>query len=166
MRAVQDAMRPMIEAHTAKLHQAVQDMKTKLSQLTNAVATNESRVGEAFQDISELKTRYETLQKSHLQLSNKVGDLENRSRRCNLRIIGIPEVVKGPALFIFLLSTLPELLNVNDECTGLIIERAHSLGPTRPEPNSNLRVVIFKTLSFVHKEALWVAYRRQKDLKR
>lgn len=165
VRAVQDAMRPMMEAHTAKLHQAVQDMKTQLSQLTNTVATTEHRVGEAFQDISELKSRYETLQKSHLQLSNKVDDLENRSRRCNLRIIGIPEAVKGPALFQFLQSTLPDLLSVTDECAGMVIERAHRLGPVRPEPNSRPRVVIFKTLSFVHKESLWLAYRRLKDLK-
>lgn len=38
---------------------------------------------------------YDALQKSHLQHSNKVDDLEIRSRCCNLHIIGIPESVKG-----------------------------------------------------------------------
>lgn len=37
VRAVRDAMEPLIEAQTAKLQQAVQDMKTQLNQLTNTV---------------------------------------------------------------------------------------------------------------------------------
>lgn len=72
MRAVQDTMRPMMEAQSAKLQQAVQDIKSQLSQLTSAVATNENRLGVMFQDVSELKSQYETVQKSHLQLTNKV----------------------------------------------------------------------------------------------
>lgn len=157
-------MRPLMEAHTAKLQQAVNNMNAQLNQLTNMVTTNEYRLGETFQDIIELKSKYEALQQSHLRLSNKVDDLENRSRRCNLRVIGIPETVKGSVLFKFLQTTLPVLLNIEDECSGMVEERAHRLGPARSEPNSRPRVVIFKTLSFVHKEAIWAASRHHKDL--
>lgn len=54
-------MRPMMEAHAAKLQQAVQDMKAQLSQLTSTVTENEYRLGETFQDVSDLKAHYETL---------------------------------------------------------------------------------------------------------
>lgn len=62
VRAVQDVMRPLMEVHSAKVQQAVQDMKAQLTQLATTVATNECRLGESFQDISDLKSRYETLQ--------------------------------------------------------------------------------------------------------
>lgn len=94
VRAVKDAMAPIIELQTEKLQRAVQELKTQLHQVSQQVSTNECRIGETFQDLHTLKEEYTILQKSHLQLSNKVDDLENRSRRCNLRVIGIPESVK------------------------------------------------------------------------
>lgn len=115
-------MTPMLEAHTATLQRAVQDLKGELTRLTQALHTNECRLGEVFQDVSEIQRQYDTLQKSSLQLYNKVDDLENRSRRCNLRVLGIPESVKGQDLFHFLQNTLPDLLHIKDACADLIVE--------------------------------------------
>lgn len=165
VRAVQATMTPLMEAHTLTLQQAVLEIKGQITQLSQAVSANECRLGEAFQDVSELKLRYKSLQKSYLQLNNKVDDLENRSRRCNLRVLGIPESVKGPELFKFLQRTLPELLNIQDICNDLVVERAHRLGPARSEADSKPRVVIFKSLSFIHKEAIWSASRKCKELR-
>lgn len=47
----------------------------------------------------------------------------------------------------------------------MIIERAHRLGPARQAPESRPRVVIFKTLSFLHKEAIWQASRKTKEIR-
>lgn len=165
VRAVQAAVTPMLEAHTSTLQQAVLELKGQITQLSQVVSTNECRLGEVFQDVSELKTQYDSLQKSYLQLNNKVDDLENRSRRCNLRVLGIPEAVKGPDLFNFLQVTLPELLCIQEICAGLVVERAHRLGPAHAAPDSRPRVVIFKSLNFIHKEAIWSASRKHKDLR-
>lgn len=64
VRAVHAAMAPIMEAHTSTLQQAVHDLKGQLTQLTQAVSANESRLGEAFQDVSDFKSQCETLQKS------------------------------------------------------------------------------------------------------
>lgn len=77
VQAVHDAMTPIMQAHTSTLKKAVQDLKGQLTQLSHTVTNNECRLGELFQDASDLKQRYDELQKSHLQLSNKVEDLEN-----------------------------------------------------------------------------------------
>lgn len=47
----------------------------------------------------------------------------------------------------------------------MVIERAHRIGPTRPEPNSRPRMVIFKTPNFIHKVTIWLASRRQKEIR-
>lgn len=98
--------------------------------------------------------------KNHIKLNNKIDDLENRSRRCNLRIIGIPETVKGHDLFKFLQTSLPGILQIQEACSDMVIERAHRLGPARQTPENRPCVVIFKTLSFLHKEAIWQASRK------
>lgn len=165
VRAVQEAMAPIMKAHAASLQKAVSDLKGELTHLAQAVSTNEGRLGELFQDTTELKQKYESLQKSYFQLNNKVDDLENRSRRCNLRVLGIPESVKGPELFTFLQSTLPELLHIKELCANMVVERAHRLGPLRSTQEGRPRVVIFKSLSFVHKEAIWAASRKCKDIR-
>lgn len=165
VRAVQDAMAPMMEAQSENLKRVMQDMKTQLHQLSQQVVNNEHKIGETFQDVHNLKEQYDALKKSHLQLSNKVDDLENRSRRCNLRIVGIPETVKGQDLFKFLQTELPSILQVQSVCSDMVIERAHRLGPTRQLMENRPRVVIFKTLSFLHKEALWQASRKQKEIR-
>lgn len=100
-----------------------------------------------------------------MQLSNKVNDLENRSRCCNLRIIGIPELIEGHELFKFLQSTLLDLLQIQYTCSDMVIERTHRLGPARSDPESRPRVVIFKILSFIHKEAIWQASCWHRDLR-
>lgn len=163
--AVQDAMAPIMEVQTERLQQAVQDVKSQIHQLSRQVCINEGRIGETFQDVHTLKENYAALQKSHLQLSNMVDNLENRSRRCNLRIIGIPETVKGHKLFQFLQTTLPDILKIQEACLDMVIERTHRLGPVRQTPENRPRVVIFKTLSFLHKEAIWQASRKQKEIR-
>lgn len=165
VRAVQEAMAPIMQAHTASLRNAVAELKGEINHLAQSVSMSEGRMGELFQDTTDLKQKYESLQKSYFTLSNKVDDLENRSGRCNLRVLGIPESVKGPELFNFLQTTLPELLHIEDSCSTMVVERAHRLGQARQTPDSRPRVVIFKSLSFVHKEAIWRASRKCKDVR-
>lgn len=164
VKAVQDAMTPLLEKHTAQLQQAVAEIKGQVHQLAQKIQITEGRLGETFQDVFSLKEQFDTLQKSHFHLCNKVDDLENRSRRCNLRIVGLPESVKGPDLFRFLQETLPELLHIKDVCSDLVVERAHRLGPPRAGTEGRPRVVIFKSLNFIHKEAIWQASRKRKEL--
>lgn len=165
VRAIQDAVAPLLEKHTTQIQQLVEEFKGQLHQIASKVNHTEARLGETFQDVHELKGKYDSLQKEHLQLCNKIDDLENRSRRCNLRVLGLPETVKGPELFKFLQVTLPDLLQIRDTCLGMVVERAHRLGPARTTSGDRPRVVIFKSLSYIHKEAIWQASRKCKDLR-
>lgn len=115
VKAVQDAMVPLIAAQTEQLQQAVQAIQSQVAQLISQVLTTEHRLGETFHDIATLKADFKT---SHLQLSNKVDDHENRSRRCNLRIVGVPESIKGHEVFKF----LPDLLQIQDACSDMVIK--------------------------------------------
>lgn len=64
-------------------------------------------------------------------LAWKIDDLENRSRRSNLRLLGLPEKSEGNDACTFLENWLPEALDMEPLRKPLAIERAHRIGYMR-----------------------------------
>ncbi len=89
-------------------------------------------------------------------MADKVIDLENRSRRNNLRLVGLPEKEEGSDACAFLEKFLPETLELGESVTPLIIERAHripsSAQKNRQDGKVQPRTVIMKFLNFKQKE--------------
>lgn len=73
---------------------------------------------------------------------DKLDDLENRSRRSNLRIIGIPETVKQDELIHICEEVLPTALGLRNKMT---VERAHRIGALQKD-RKGFRPVIAKYL--------------------
>ncbi|KAJ1123095.1 hypothetical protein NDU88_001568 [Pleurodeles waltl] len=65
-----------------------------------------------------------------LFLHSKLTDLEDRSRRDNVRFIGFPENIEGADIHAFLQETLPKLTGITFD-PPLDFQRAHWLGPWR-----------------------------------
>lgn len=63
-------------------------------------------------------------------LTDKLDDLENRSRRNNIRIVGLPEQYKASELKDICEQTIPKALGIKTTCT---VERAHRLGQINPD---------------------------------
>lgn len=75
----------------------------------------------------------------------KGGRLENRSRRENLRIVGLKEGFEGSQPTTFLVSRLPKVLELDTVKRHFKIDRAHrSLSPKRVD---RLRPVLINTIS-------------------
>uniref|UniRef100_H3A7L0 L1 transposable element RRM domain-containing protein n=1 Tax=Latimeria chalumnae TaxID=7897 RepID=H3A7L0_LATCH len=89
------------------------------------------------------------------ELWDRVQDLENRSRRNNIRVIGIPEGVEGSGLSgpTLLLTVLRECLSLG-ETESIEVERAHhTLGP-RPSLEQRPRPIIARLLRFQDRERI------------
>ena len=67
-------------------------LTTKIEALTAAVNDHDERFNKVDFDIEEIKTDVRKLRDEKDILLNKIDDLENRSRRNNLVIYGVPEV--------------------------------------------------------------------------
>nr|XP_014347658.1 PREDICTED: uncharacterized protein LOC106704657 [Latimeria chalumnae] len=89
------------------------------------------------------------------EMWDKIQDLENRSRRNNIRVLGIPEGIEGngvsgPAL---LLTVLRDCLPL-ESADAIEVERAHrTLGP-RPPPDQRPRPIIARFLRFQDRERI------------
>lgn len=113
------SLKPFMEDASAKL----QFLTDKWSQLDERMVVVEQSVS----SVQETNSKVHVLQSQVSSLRKQVEDLENRSRRNNLRIYGLPENSEGSDPISFFRSFLPKLLNMPTDSV-LNIQRAHRLG--------------------------------------
>ncbi|KAG7455605.1 hypothetical protein JOB18_017492 [Solea senegalensis] len=144
-----EAISELLEQHRQSL---ADDFKTSFNQLENKFDEVRSTVDEhgqclsslelAADDLSqrvgELESVCANLQESNSKLTAKVIDLEGRSRRQNIRILGLAESIEG-------FWTLPSQYE---------IDRAHRSLTAKPAPSQRLRPVILRLHRYQIKDLL------------
>ncbi|XP_053481877.1 uncharacterized protein LOC128608266 [Ictalurus furcatus] len=120
------------------------------------------RIDELDQHLNDYSDRIVALEQTVLklisankQLSEKVEDLESRSRRCTLRVIGIPEREEGSDLVTFMSKFFQDVLGSEIFPTAPLLDRAHRIGPVPSEEqreNQRSRVVIVRFHYFHDRE--------------
>lgn len=72
-------------------------------------------------------------------LQDKIKDLENQSRRNNLRIINLPEAFKAESVLDLCATCLPEALGLPDKC---VAERTHRFSAPSNNRKSSRPVIV------------------------
>ena len=134
---------------------AMQGLKADVKAITVRVMGAEDRISTNQDDITSLLANNVAMKATIKELAVKVDDLENRSRRSNLRQVGVPEGSEGTDRCMFLEGWLPKVLGADTFPGPLIIERAHRLGTANEASMANRagqsarpRVVIMKLLNY------------------
>lgn len=138
-----------------EIKRAISPIKVALDELNEKLHAHE-------EGLNNLDTRMETMEKQHTHLSNdykklqeKIDDLENRGRRCNLRIIGVPEGLENgnPTQFVARL-----LFDVLGGPNGLeeppTLDRAHRASGQVPREGDRPRPFILRVHYFQEKERI------------
>uniref|UniRef100_A0A1A7ZGX5 LINE-1 type transposase domain containing 1 n=1 Tax=Nothobranchius furzeri TaxID=105023 RepID=A0A1A7ZGX5_NOTFU len=127
----------------------IQDVKRDVQDFSLRMDGAEKRISNVEDDVNSEKGKTEALVKQVALLTDKLEDLENRSRRSNLRLVNVPEKIEGNDAVAFLEKWLPEALGPATFPRQPLIERAHRL-PGRKQPNRppTPRVLIVKFLNF------------------
>ena len=143
---------------------AIQGVQGELKSLTGRLTEAEDRIGANEDDLTSLKTQTTTMKAAMEELVLKVDDLENRARRSNVRLVGLPELTEGGDVRNFLEKWIPKALGEMNFTGPLLIERAHRVGrlnskdgsqPTATRP----RVVVMKFLNYADKVRVMKAAR-------
>lgn len=139
---------PILEAITRmeiSMNARFENLETTLVGVKNAVAANTSRIinleewhGEFDGRLVELEKSYGELCAQNKLLKAKVNDLEGRSRRQNIKIVGLPEKIERGSPTAFVSDLLPKLLGVERFPRGIKVDRAHRIGP----PGNRPRIMI------------------------
>lgn len=174
--ALDPAFRQTIQVITANITKVIDEWLGPLSQL---LETHSQRLKEIEERTTAVETRISatehtadsaekriTLLESQIQaITEHIDDLENRGRRKNIRIIGLPEEAEGSNPVSFFGSWIPKLLGLEAKAGRIKIERAHRTLAPKPGPNQRPRPVLIRFHNFVDKQRVLDAARRRGTVK-
>uniref|UniRef100_H2ZUA9 L1 transposable element RRM domain-containing protein n=1 Tax=Latimeria chalumnae TaxID=7897 RepID=H2ZUA9_LATCH len=140
-----------------KLSNDFEGFKNDLQSLHTSVNNLGSKIKAAEARISQIEDE-NSLQDS--QAISRIDDLENRSHRNNVRILGFPEGIEGNNPCAFLSKILPDLQGL-DSAEPLEIERAHRSLGQHPPPDKRPRAFIVKLLRYPTREKILKAAREK-----
>lgn len=136
----------VIEEQLSKIQTTINDHGQRIVSLESAASTQDQR-------IQALEDRCAALAESNRKLIAKMSDLEGRSRRNNIRIVGLPECIEGPRPTKFFSELLVELLGNQVLQSHPELDHAHRSLAAKPQPGSRPRPVI-----------IWLHHYQTKDL--
>ncbi|KAJ1138766.1 hypothetical protein NDU88_005147 [Pleurodeles waltl] len=123
---------------------SISSLTLETKSLRSDIASFQSRVTGLEHRMGTLETHVATIQdrdQDLLYFRRKITDLEDRSRRDNIRLFGIPENEEGPDVQAFLSSVLPKLTSLTFD-PPLEFQRAHRVGLKHPDGASRPRPII------------------------
>uniref|UniRef100_H3A7F6 L1 transposable element RRM domain-containing protein n=1 Tax=Latimeria chalumnae TaxID=7897 RepID=H3A7F6_LATCH len=145
------------------LRSTVQTLQNCTNELTKQTTVLEQRMPDMEDQCKSWDEEVSLLQQNLTTALNKIDDLENRSQRNNLRILGFPEGEEKGNPMAFLRKTIPELLNLPEDIR-IDIERAHGPLAPKPAPNRRPRPFIIKFLHFPIKKQIFCIARAMGNL--
>lgn len=130
MKSMADDIVAVIDAKISTVLEAIDNQSSKIQSIVQRVQEAEDRIEVTETACTANETKIQHLEKQIRDLTEQVDDLENRGRRCNVRIIGLPEDTEGSNLLKFFEKWIPEYLHLDTKAGKLKLERAHrSLAP-------------------------------------
>ncbi len=109
----------------ASMNKFQTDISMEMNNLHKGLSVTTDRTDENTKQIQELTVRVQILEEENKQLQWKQIDTENRDKRSNLVIQGIPESVSDELLEKHFLSICQEHLKIEEQ---ILLERIHQVG--------------------------------------
>lgn len=126
------ALKAEVQNNTVAIHSEIDQMKVTINDMETGMSAWSDEVVALWTTVKALQTDVE-------ELRDKCDDMEGRARRCNIRILGVPETA-GSSSTTSVSKLLREALQLEKD---VLIDRSHrSLGPSLP--NGKSRAIVAK----------------------
>uniref|UniRef100_A0A3B4ZN95 L1 transposable element RRM domain-containing protein n=1 Tax=Stegastes partitus TaxID=144197 RepID=A0A3B4ZN95_9TELE len=138
-----------------KIELRVEDNTKRIAETENRISDGEDRTTTLEKKLAELEQKFKIL-------TDRAEDNENRSRRDNIRILGLREGTEGNQPVDFFATWLPDVLGLETKRGTMKIDRAHrALGPRKENYN---RPIIIKLHNFSDKQRILAAVRKKGEI--
>ncbi|KAI2647148.1 Stonustoxin subunit alpha [Labeo rohita] len=149
----------IIEEKMDPISQLLQMQRSELDEHKKRITETETRISAVEDVVTPIKAKIQSLEKLVHELGERADDLENRGRRKNICIVGLPEGVEGDNPTRFFESWLPKTLCITSKAGRIKLERAHrSLAP-KPSSTQRPRPVLVRFHNFQDKQRVLNAAR-------
>ncbi|CAL9699011.1 unnamed protein product [Knipowitschia caucasica] len=122
--------------------------------LTRRVDEAEAQGTDHERRIQALEQSLAEVRQTNMKLHSKLDDLEGRSRRNNIKIVGIPEGEEKGRPTEFVTSLIPKLLEQGNLAKQVIVDRAHRVPMPRATSTQRPRSIIARIHFYQEKEML------------
>lgn len=127
-----------LQSVSTELNANMAAIRSDMDVLRQTVADMEGSLSSCTDDVVSLKSKVDTLSAQVAALDSKCEDLESRSRRNNVRIIGLREE-HGPVDATMISVLLKDALGLGKEP---VVDRAHRSLQPKPKPGERPRPII------------------------
>lgn len=148
------ALSAEFKAAISTLEEKIDRTQTTLSDHTHKIASLELNANDLDERVRALETTCATMVECNAKLHDKVVDLESRSRRNNIRIVGLPESLEGPRPSVFFAQVLADILGEDILPSPPEIDRAHRALVSKPATGKKPRPVIIRLHRYRQKELI------------
>lgn len=153
-----EALRTETITNSQKLRREFEDEIGKLRRDHTDIAAEQAAMAKSLNDalerIAELDRRNDVQSREMKRLHEKCTDLESRSRRQNLRIIGVSEGAEGASATRFMADFFTEVLGPENFTSPVIIDRAHRSLASKPKSGGRPRPILVRLHYFAEKERI------------
>lgn len=148
----------LLEASLASTQVSLACLGDRIKEVENATADYDRR-------LSLVEQKFAKVESENKALREKLIDLEARSRRQNIKIVGLPEKIENGRPTEFLTKFIPDLLGASNFSKPLEVDRAHRLGRQPSGEDARPRVMIARIHYFQTKEKILQLARQQFPLR-
>lgn len=153
-----------LNIHMGDLKSDMAHVRRDLQAMSDRVKAAEDRVSNVEDQLPPLAKAMKSATHQITTLLAKVDDLENRSRRSNIRIVGVPEREEGRDPVAFFENWLMDIMGKNILSPFFAIERAHRVPTRSPPPGAPPRPILMKLLHFRDRDAILRAARDKGEI--
>lgn len=139
---------------------AIKDQTTQIQALGARVCEAEDRIASVETVADSLQSKVTRLEKQVSGMLEHIDDLDNRGRRCNVHLVGLPEGTEGPDPVRFIEKWLPDYLKMTTRKGRIKLDRAHRSMAPKPGPEQRSRPIILKFHNFADKQLVMNAARK------
>ena len=159
---VTESIGKLLEEKLSKFTSALEIMTNRVEGNCKRLDEAESRVSTVEDLLATTENKLREVERKLQTLTEKADDIENRTRRDNIRVIGLKEGAEGERPVAFFERWLPKILNIETKRGMIKIDRAHrGLGPARGD---RPRPVIIKLHNSGDKQRITAALREKRQL--
>lgn len=164
-------LKEMSEAILKTINDRFDQFETKFASLQssqNALTARMDSIDEKASDhecrLAVMEKTMGKLQTENTRLRAKTNDLEGRSRRNNIKIVGIPEGEEKGRPTEFISAIFPTLLGESHFPKPVVIDRAHRTLQPKPAEGARPRTFIARVHHYQEKETIMRLARQQRNL--
>lgn len=149
-----------LSGEIGQLKDSVCRLRSQVDMHTREMEVEKTRVGLVQKVINEDRARINTLEANVEDLTRRAVEMEDRSRRNNVRLVGLVEGAEGSDAVGFLKTNLPVWL---PSLAGKLIEvdRAHRIYSGRNQVPDRPRTLIFRLLRWQDRDAILSAAKKK-----